>query len=62
MTFNHGKTGETIMKERTIVTGVVALLAFAALLAAGNTDVIYVAVGITFFGICIAYAEWCERL
>jgi hypothetical protein len=50
------------MKERTIVTGMVALLAAAVVLATGNTDVIYVAVTIAFFCICIAYAEWCERL
>ena len=50
------------MKERTIVTGVVALLATAMLLATRNTDVIYVIVSVLFFIICIAYAEWCERL
>jgi hypothetical protein len=50
------------MKERTIVTGAVALLVTAAGLATKPTDMIYVAVSVAFFGICIAYAEWCERL
>jgi hypothetical protein len=50
------------MKERTIVSAVVALLAVAAVLFTGNTDAIYIGAGVLFFGICIAYAEWCERL
>jgi hypothetical protein len=50
------------MKERTLVTGAVALLVAAVGLATRTTDVIYIAASIAFFGICIAYAEWCERL
>ncbi len=50
------------MKERTIVKSVVGLLIVTAVLFTGNTDITYVAVGALFFGICIAYAEWCERL
>lgn len=50
------------MKERTIVKSIVGLLIAVAVLATRNTDVIYVGVGILFFIICIAYAEWCERL
>jgi len=50
------------MKERTVVSTVVALLVFVALLAAGNTDIIYVAVSIALFAIGIAYAEGCEKL
>ena len=50
------------MKERTIVKCVVGLLIGAVILLTGGTDVVYVAVGIAFFIICIAYAEWCERL
>jgi hypothetical protein len=50
------------MKERTIVTSIVCLLIATAVLLAGNTDVIYVAVAVLFFVICLAYAEWCERL
>jgi len=50
------------MKERTIVTSVVALLVAAVVAATRNTDVIFVAVGALFFVVCIAYAEWCERL
>jgi hydrogenase/urease accessory protein HupE len=50
------------MKERTIVTSVVALLAGILILSSGNTDVIYVVVSIAFFGLCTAYAEGCEKL
>jgi hypothetical protein len=50
------------MKERTIVTSAVALLVIVAVLVTRNTDVIFVAVAIAFFGICIAYAEGCEKL
>ncbi|HEV3271874.1 MAG TPA: hypothetical protein VGZ93_06810 [Candidatus Methylacidiphilales bacterium] len=49
-------------KERKIVTSVVALLIIAVVLAAGNTDIIYVAVAIAVFGIGIVYAEGCEKL
>ena len=48
------------MKEKTIVAGVVVVLASALVLAAGTPDVVYVAVSIAFFGLCIAYAEGCE--
>jgi 1,4-dihydroxy-2-naphthoate octaprenyltransferase len=50
------------MKERTMVTGVVALLAGAVGLGIGNTDFIFVAVNIGLFGIGIAYAEGCGKL
>jgi hypothetical protein len=50
------------MKERKIITGIVALLVIGAVLATRNTDAIYVAVSVLFFAICIGYAEWCERL
>ena len=50
------------MKERTIAGAAVTLLAIGALLATGTADSIFVAVTIVFFLICIAYAEWCERL
>ncbi len=50
------------MKERMMVTGAVALLAAAAVLLTRNTDVIYVAVTVFSFVVCIAYAEGCERL
>jgi len=50
------------MRERTIVATVVTLLAAVLILATGNTDVIFVVVSIAFFGICIAYAEGCEKL
>jgi hypothetical protein len=51
------------MKERNVVISVVLLLASVGLVAiTRSTDVIYVAVTLVFFGLCIAYAEWCERL
>jgi hypothetical protein len=50
------------MKERTIIQTIVALLAVAIILGLGNTDLIYVGAAALFFGICIAYAAWCERL
>ncbi len=50
------------MKERTVVKSVVALLAACLVFATMNTDAIYVAAAVLFFVICIAYAEWCERL
>ena len=50
------------MKEKTIVASVVGLLIVAGALLSKNTDVIYVGASVLFFGICIAYAEWCERL
>jgi hypothetical protein len=50
------------MKEKTIVTTVVGLLVALLGIFIGGTDAIYVVSGILFFGLCIAYAEWCERL
>jgi hypothetical protein len=50
------------MNERTVIKSVVALLVIAGALATGSTDIIYVAATFLFFVICVAYAEWCERL
>ncbi len=50
------------MKNRIVVRSVTALVVFGVALATRNTDVIYVAVSVLFFVICIAYAEGCERL
>lgn len=50
------------MNERTIIKCVVALLAAAVVVATGNTDLIYVGASVIFFGVCVAYAEWCEKL
>jgi hypothetical protein len=50
------------MKERTIVGSVVGLLAFVAVMLAGNTDLIYIVLSIASFAVCIAYAEGCEKL
>ena len=50
------------MKDRTIIKGVVVLLAAAVILGIGNTDLIYIGAALLFFAICVAYASWCERL
>jgi hypothetical protein len=50
------------MKERTVVKTVVGLLAFVLIFVTGNTDLIYIGAAVLFFVVCIAYAEWCERL
>ncbi len=50
------------MNERKIVGCAVALLAAAILVATRNTDVIYVAVTMFSFAVCIAYVEGCGRL
>ncbi len=50
------------MKERMIVGIVVALLAAVLVSVIAGTDGIYVVASLLFFGLCIAYAEWCERL
>jgi hypothetical protein len=50
------------MKERTFVAGLVTFLLVGSLIAAKSTDATYIAATIGFFAICVAYAEWCERL
>ena len=45
-----------------IIAPVVGPLAAAVVIATGNTDLIYIGAALLFFGICIAYAVWCERL
>jgi hypothetical protein len=50
------------MKERAIVSTVVGLLLAFLAIFIGGTDAIYVVASLLFFGLCIAYAEWCERL
>jgi hypothetical protein len=50
------------MKERTVIKSIVGLLAAVVIVATGNTDLIYVGASVLFFGVCIAYAVWCERL
>ena len=50
------------MKERTAVKIIVALLAIVAVFVTGNADLIYLLTSLLFFGLCMAYAEWCERL
>jgi hypothetical protein len=59
--FNEQK-GKEIMKERIIVKSVVGLLIAVVVVATRNTDLIYVGAAVLFFAICVAYAEWCERL
>jgi hypothetical protein len=50
------------MKERTVIKSIVGLLAAVVIVVTGNTDLIYVGASVLFFGLCIAYAAWCERL
>jgi hypothetical protein len=50
------------MKEKIIVGIVVALLAAILAVVFGGTDAIYVVASLLFFGLCVAYAEWCQRL
>jgi hypothetical protein len=50
------------MNERTVVKCVVGGLASVAILASGVTDLIYPLAAAYFFGLCVAYAAWCERL
>jgi hypothetical protein len=50
------------MKERTIIKSMVGLMVAIVILITGNTDLIYAGAALLFFGICIAYAAWCERL
>ena len=50
------------MKERTIIKCIAGLLAAVVVLATGSTDLIYPIAAVLFFALCIAYAEWCERL
>jgi hypothetical protein len=50
------------MKERTLIQCILAVLAVVIILATRNMDLIYIAASALFFIVCIAYAEWCERL
>ena len=50
------------MKERTIIGIIVALLAAMLAVVFAGTDALFTLASILFFGICIGYAEWCERL
>ena len=50
------------MKEKAIITVAVSLLGAVLVAVIGGTDGIYVVASLLFFGLCLAYAEWCERL
>ena len=50
------------MKERTVIKSIVGLLVAGVIVVTGNTDLIYIGASVLFFGVCIAYAAWCERL
>ena len=50
------------MKEKPIIKVIVGLLAAVLATAVGGTDALYPILALLFFGLCIAYAEWCERL
>ena len=49
-------------KEKAFLTGLISFLIIGSLIATKSPDGIYIAATIGFFLICIAYAEWCERL
>jgi hypothetical protein len=51
-----------VTKEGKFLTGLVIFLIVGSLLDSGTTDGVYVAATVGFFSLCIAYAEWCERL
>jgi uncharacterized membrane protein len=50
------------MKEKIIIKIIVGLLAAVLACALGGTDALYVVLSLLFFGVCIGYAEWCEKL
>jgi hypothetical protein len=50
------------MKNRKFAAVAVGFVVVAGLFISRNTDALFVAAGALFFVICIAYAEWCERL
>jgi len=50
------------MKKRLLGALILVLVLVAGALAAISRDALYVDSVIAFFVICIAYAEWCERL
>lgn len=50
------------MNERKIIGGMVAIMVVATIAVTRNTDLIFVASGIAFFGLCLAYVEGCGRL
>jgi len=50
------------MNEKVIIKIIIGLLAAVLTIAIGGTDALYPVLAILFFGLCIAYAEWCERL
>ena len=50
------------MKERIVAGVLVGLLALGIAIGTKSTDVVFVVVSVGFFALCIAYAEWCERL
>ena len=50
------------MKEKIVVTIAVSVLAAVLAAVLGGTDGIYIIASLLFFGLCVAYAEWCERL
>lgn len=50
------------MNEKAIIKIIAGLLASILAIAIAGTDALYPVIAIAFFGLCIAYAEWCERL
>jgi hypothetical protein len=50
------------MKTRLLTAAIVLLVIAAVILATLSRDALYVDAAVFFFAICIAYANWCERL
>jgi hypothetical protein len=50
------------MKNRLLGALILVLVLLAGALAAISRDALYIESVIAFFALCIAYAEWCERL
>jgi hypothetical protein len=50
------------MKHEEFITGLIIFLIMGSLIATRSTDGYFVAASIAFFLVCVAYAEWCERL
>ena len=49
-------------KETTFIICLVAFLIIGTLLDTGSPDGFFMAATVGFFLLCMAYAEWCERL
>jgi hypothetical protein len=50
------------MKTKPLIAGGALLVIVAAVLGAISRDILYLDLSVLFFVICIAYANWCDRL